>query len=102
MAAFDHGSAEIGHPVRLVQDQIRGSQPAFAAEGHVVIATEDGGLAFIGVPHRFEDPAGIPALRGQHVQETQTGMVDGLRWFDEFLGPGERFVVLDPKTEERV
>src|SRR5258708_33575486 len=78
----------------------RKAQPAFEAERHLVAEAADHHLAGIAIADSRLDPSGHPALRRQHVQERQPGMVDGAGGLDELFGPGDGFVIVDPQAEQ--
>ena len=46
------------------------------------------------------DPSGHPALRRDHVEGREPGVVDGAGGFDELFGPGDRLIIFDPEAEE--
>ena len=100
-AACQPGAAPLDPSFRLADDHIRNAQPAFEAERHLVAATADHNLGIVSVAGSRLDPSGHPALRRQHVQERQPGMVDRAGGFDQLFRPGDRLMLVDQIAEQR-
>ena len=76
------------------------AKDALDAERHLVAATGEKHLAGVAVADSRVDPPGDPALRRDHIQEREPGVVDGASGLDEFFGPGYRLIVLHAEAEE--
>ena len=61
-----------------------------------IAAPAENDLAGVAVADSRLDPSGREALRRNHIQEREPGMVDGAGGLDELLGPGYRLKGLDP------
>ena len=70
---------------------------ALEAERHLAAATAENRLAGVAVADSRLDPSGDVALRRDHIQEREPGMVDGAGGLDKLFGPGDRLVILDQK-----
>jgi hypothetical protein len=99
--ACELGAAPLDASFGLADGRVHSARQALEAERHLVAATADHQLGGVAVADRLPGPSGVVALRRQHVQERQSGMVDRAGGLDELLGPGYRLVIVDPKAEER-
>jgi len=87
------GAAQLDASFGLADGHVRKAERALKAEWHLAAATADHALGVVGVVgvagSRLE-PSEHPALRHDHIQEREPGMVDGAGGFDQLFGPGYR------------
>src|ERR1700741_95051 len=76
-----------------------GADESFDAVRDVIASTADRLLRGVAVANGRFDPSGHIAVRRQHIQGRESGVVDGARRLDELFGPRERFVILGQIAE---
>jgi hypothetical protein len=75
--ACELGAAHLDASFGLADGHVRQAEGALDAERHLFAATGDHQLGGVAVADSRLDPSGQPALRRHHVQERESGMVDG-------------------------
>ena len=96
------GAAPLDIAFGLADDRVRSAKLGLAAERHLfVAATADHQLAGVGVANSRLDSSGHPAPCCRHVQDRESGMVDGPGGLDELLAPGDRLIIHEQNAEER-
>src|SRR5271166_1489456 len=98
--ACELGAAPLDHPLGLADRQVGTSKPALYAVRHLIGAAADYRLASLAVGDGLLDPSDHVALRRDHIQEREPGVVDGARGFDEFFSPGYWLIIHDAEAEE--
>ena len=88
--ARHHSTAPFG----LADGQVRTAKQALDAVRHRRGSCRDASGRRRVADSRL-DPSGQAALRRDHIQEREPGMVDGAGGFDQLFGPGYRLVILD-------